>query len=191
MRLAATSFVLVAILGCKKANDAGSGTAASGSVGTGSATTGSSGSSQGSSTGSTGGAGGSMTGSAAASDDFTDKLDLPKQPDRTREEQAYVDNAANALRALLTKAKTAKDATEFCKTFTSLGKQVADLNKLKAPAGVDPQAFADQRDKMMNKVTASHPGYCDEPASASLDQLRDVVSDIRDDFIALVGMGAK
>jgi hypothetical protein len=185
---------LIAVMGCKKSNDAG-GAGSAGSSVTGSATgsagsaTGSAGSATGSA-GSAAGSGSAGSGSAAQAAPFDDKLTMPNQPKRSKDEQARVDGAADALRTALTAAKTAKDSAELCKAFDPLGKAMNNLQKVSAPKGVDQQAFSSDRDGLLQLFDGAS-NWCDTPANVGLDTLRDVMSKIRTRFVDFVGRGAK
>jgi len=57
-----------------------------------------------------------------------------------------------------------------------------------APAGIE-QDFSSQRDALLQSFDESGT-YCDNPSNVGLDTLRDVMSEIRKQFVTLVGMGA-
>ncbi|HEY6033740.1 MAG TPA: hypothetical protein VIV58_05755 [Kofleriaceae bacterium] len=192
-RLALLVLVVIAIAGCKKSTDAGGGSATTGSSAVGSATAGSAAgtaagsAAAGSAVGSAGSAAGSA-GSAAAP--FDDKLELPKQPTRPKDEQARVDAAADALRTALTGAKTAADSAALCKLFDPLGSAMNKLQQVSAPKGVDGQVFSAQRDAVIQLFDGAS-NFCDNPANVGVDTLQGLMGDVRKQFIALVGLGAK
>lgn len=198
--------LVVSVLGCKKSTDAGSaGSAATGSgsnitgavatgSGTGSATVGTSGGATGSSATGSGepgsgatGSGATGSGSAAA---FDDKLELPKQPTRVKDEQARVDAAADALRIALIGAKTATDSAALCKLFDPLGTAMTKLQQVSAPTGVASQVFSSQRDALIQLFDGAS-NFCDNPANVGVDTLQALMGDVRKQFIALVVLGAK
>lgn len=191
MKHFALALLFVAV-GCKKANDAGgvgaagSGSAAATASGPGSAA----GSAPGSATGSApGSAAGSAPGSAAPSAAFDDKLAMPSQPARGKDEQARVDGAADALRTALTQARTAATSAELCKAFEPLNKAMTKLQQISAPKGIDQQAFSSERSSLLQLFDGAS-NWCDSPANVGLDTLQEVMSDIRTRFVALVGRGA-
>lgn len=193
-RLALVVVVVISVLGCKKSTDAGGGSAAAGGSAVGSAATGSAmGSatgSAGSATGSAGSAVGSAGSAAGSASAFDDKLELPKQPTRPKDEQARVDAAADALRTALTGAKTATDSAALCKLFDPLGKAMLPLNQVSAPKGIDAQKFSAQRDALIQLFDGAS-NFCDNPANVGVDTLQALMGDVRKNFIALVGLGAK
>lgn len=164
-RLILLLLVVATAGGCKKSTDAGGGSAATGSAATGSA-----------------------TGSTAAP--FDDKLELPKQPKRAKDEQARVDAAADALRTALTGTKTATDSAAVCKLFDPLGNAMNKLQQVSAPKGVDAQMFSSQRDALIQLFDGAS-NFCDKPADVGVDTLQALMNDVRKHFIALVGLGAK
>ena len=166
-RLALFVLVVITVVGCKKSADAGGGSASSGS----------------SAVGSAGNAGG-----AAAP--FDDTLELPKQPARAKDEQARVDAAADALRAALTATKTATNSAALCKLFDPLSKAMLPLDQVSAPKGVDAQVFSAQRDALIQLFDGAS-NFCDNPANVGVDTLQGLMGDVRKQFIALVGLGAK
>jgi hypothetical protein len=199
MNYFALLFVIVAGYGCKKPNNTPAAAAGSGSStivsSTGSATAGSSTASN--SAGSAVG-GGSSTGSAvtesaaSGSAAFDDKLDMPKQPQRSAADQQRVATAEKALRTALTAAKTASTGKALCAIFTPLNKAMADLVSVKAPKATDAK-FADARDSLMQQFDAAG-NYCSspgqDPADAPADMLLMLLDKVRSRFIELVQIGA-
>ncbi len=196
--------LVVSVLGCKKSTDAGAGSAGSTTTGsgsdniassaatgsgTGSATGGTSGGATGSSATGSGAFGSGATGSGTAAA-FDDKLELPKQPTRVKDEQARVDAAADALRTALTSAKTATDSAALCKLFDPLGTTVAKLQQVTAPKGVKSQVFSSQRDALIQLFDGAS-NFCDNPATVGVDTLQALMGDVRKQFVALVVLGAK
>ncbi len=196
-RLGLILFV-VAVIGCKKSTSiggsavtgsaaTGSGSEARGSNATGSNATGSN--ATGSNATGSGAIGNGATGSGSAAA-FSDKLELPKQPKRAKDEQARVDAAADALRTALTGAKSATDSAALCKLFDPLGSAVTKLQQVSAPNGVDAQAFSSQRDALTQLFDGAS-NFCDNPATVGVDTLQALMGDVRKQFVALVGLGAK
>ena len=162
-RLAILLVVLVAtVASCKKATDAGAGSAATGSAGS----------------------------ATVTAPPFDDKLELPKQPTRPKDEQERVDAAADALRTALTGTKTAADSAAVCKLFDPLGNAMNKLQQVSAPKGVDAQMFSSQRDALIQLFDGAS-NFCDKPADVGVDTLQALMNDVRKHFIALVGLGAK
>jgi hypothetical protein len=153
------------VAGCRKSTDAGGGSAAT----------------------RTAGSAGSATVSAPP---FDDKLELPKQPTRPKDEQERVDAAADALRTALTGTKTAVDSAAVCKLFDPLGNAMNKLQQVSAPKGVDAQMFSSQRDALIQLFDGAS-NFCDKPADVGVDTLQALMGDVRKHFIALVGLGAK
>ncbi|MDB4959826.1 MAG: hypothetical protein JWO36_7395 [Myxococcales bacterium] len=179
---------LVAVLGCKKANDAG-GAGAAGSSSAGSAIT--TGSAAGSATASAAGsASASAAGSAAPAAELDDKLTMPKLPKRDKDEQARIDGGVDALRTALTQANAAKDSAELCKAFPPLLTAMSKLQMISAPKGVDQQMFSSQRDALLQLFDGAD-AWCDKPANIGLDTLQHLMSDIRSQFVAFVSRGAQ
>jgi len=189
MKLIGLLLLVMSVLACKKSADGDAG-----SVVTGSATTGSSSANF---TGSaatrpaTGSAkdtsGTTGSGSAAA---FDDKLELPKQPTRAKDEQSRVDAAADALRAALTGVKKSTDSAAACKLFDPLGTVMMKLQQISAPKGVDAQLFSSQRDAL-SQLFDGASNFCDNPATVGVDTLQALMGDVRKQFVALIGLGAK
>ena len=180
-RLALLVLVVVSVLGCKKSTDAGGGSAVMGSAATGSGS--------GSAIGSAGSAAGSA-GSAGSATAFDDKLELPKQPARPKDEQARVDAAADVLRTALSGAKTATDSAALCKLFDPLGNAMTKLQQVSAPKGVEAQVFSSQRDALIQLFDGAS-NFCDNPKNVGVDTLQALMGDVRKQFVALVGLGAK
>jgi hypothetical protein len=188
MKRLALLLVVVSVLGCKKSTDAGGGSATGSAIG--SAATGSATGSATVTNGSAGSATGSAGSATVSAPPFDDKLELPKQPTRPKDEQARVDAAADALRTALTGTKTAADSAALCKLFDPLGNAMNKLQQVSAPKGVDAQVFASQRDALIQLFDGAS-NFCDKPADVGVDTLQALMSDIRKHFIALVGLGAK
>lgn len=133
------------------------------------------------------GNGANGSGSAAA---FDDKLELPKQPMRPKDEQFRVDAATDALRTALTGAKTATDSTALCKLFDPLGTAMTKLQQVSAPKGVEAQRFSSQRDAL-SQLFDGASNFCDNPANVGVNTLQALMGDVRKQFVTLIGLGAK
>jgi hypothetical protein len=197
--------LVLSALACKKSTDVVAGSVITGSAATGSGSDNVTGSSStGSPTGPSGvpgsgpsgsgaigfgaiGSGANGSGSAAA---FDDKLELPKQPMRPKDEQSRVDAATDALRTALNGTKTARDSVALCKLFDPLGTAMTKLQQVSAPKGVEAQRFSSQRDSL-SQLFDGASNFCDNPANIGVDTLQALMGDVRKQFVTLVGLGAK
>jgi len=168
MRYTTLAVSIVALLGCKKPN--GASTSGSAAV-------------------TPSGSAGSAVVAGSASAPFDDKLELPNQPARAADEQARVDGVASALRTALTQARAAKTSTDVCKLFDPLDKAVAKLMQINAPDGVDPQVFSSQRSAVFQLFDGAS-AWCDTPENVTVETLQGLLSDLRGQLVALIGMGA-
>ena len=114
---------------------------------------------------------------------------LPKQPKRTAPQQAAIDKAVGALHTGLTAAKTVTDPAVVCKAMRPLGKAIAGLLDVPAPAGGDATAYAGERSAMIETFD-NIATVCRSPADIGVEDLQQSLSTIRTHFLAFIGLGA-
>lgn len=189
MKCVVLLLLVLSALACKKPTDLGAGIVAAGSAASGSGSSSLTGAPAMGSVSVSGAAGSGATGSGGASA-FDDKLELPKQPMRSKDEQSRVDAATDALRTALVGTKTAMDSTALCKLFDPLGTSMTKLQQVSAPPGVEARRFASQRDAL-SQLFDGASNFCDNPATVGVDTLQALMGDVRKTFVALIGLGAK
>ena len=119
---------------------------------------------------------------------FDAELVVPKQPPRTKEEAEHVRAVEQALRAVLLAARDAKSPQDLCPKFGELEDKISYFHEVTPEDGFEEE-FDSARTSLEQGIEMLDT-FCADP-NTTLALLREGLGQLRENFVALVSVGAK